>query len=122
MIRLYFQMVEVKTWFSFDTEYSACSVEGKGDLIATGTYQVVKVNEEESLLTVLCDIKYKKAPWGLVKSFIEKNCWAGIEEHYEALTAGPGKLCTHPYTRYYSRAGERNRQQNRSRAGQGYGG
>ena len=46
MIRLYFQMVEVKTWFSFDTEYSACSVEAKGDLIATGTYQVVKVNEE----------------------------------------------------------------------------
>ena len=39
-------MVEVRTWFSFDTEYSACSVEAKGDLIATGTYQVVKVDEE----------------------------------------------------------------------------
>ena len=38
-----------------------------------------KVGEGESLLTVLCDIKYKKTPWGLVKSFIEKNCWAGIE-------------------------------------------
>ena len=51
-------------------------------------------------MTVLCDIKYKKTPWGLVKSFIEKNCWAGIEvlcdgfcyvtqnlsqEHYVAL-------------------------------------
>ena len=39
----------------------------------------MKVGEGESLLTVLCDIKYKKTPWGLVKSFIEKNCWAGIE-------------------------------------------
>ena len=39
-------MVEVRTWFSFDTEYSACSVEAKGDLIATGTYQVVKVKEK----------------------------------------------------------------------------
>ena len=43
---LYFQMAEVRTWSSFDTEYSACSVEVKGDLIATGTYQVVKVNDE----------------------------------------------------------------------------
>jgi len=48
-------------------------------------YCIVKVGEGESLLTVLCDIKYKKAPWGLVRSFIEKNCWAGIEEHYQAL-------------------------------------
>ena len=47
-MRLYFQiMVEVRTWFSFDTEYSACSVEAKGSLVATGTYQVVKVNEEK---------------------------------------------------------------------------
>merc|ERR1712173_342236 len=48
-------------------------------------YCIVKVSETESFLTVLCDIKYKKSPWGLVKSFIEKNCWAGIEEHYVAL-------------------------------------
>lgn len=48
-------------------------------------YCIVKVGEGESLLTVLCDIQYKKTPWGLVKSFIEKNCWAGIEEHYVAL-------------------------------------
>ena len=41
----YFQMGEVSTIYSFDTEYSACSVEAKGDLIATGTYQVVKAEE-----------------------------------------------------------------------------
>lgn len=49
-------------------------------------YCIVKVSETESFLTVLCDIKYKKSPWGLVKTFIEKNCWAGIDEHYTALT------------------------------------
>ena len=38
-----------------------------------------QVGDSESLLTVLCDIKYRKTPWGLVKTFIEKNCWAGIE-------------------------------------------
>jgi len=50
-------------------------------------YIICKVGEGESLLTVLCDIKYKKPPWGLVKTFIEKNCWAGIQEHYTALAA-----------------------------------
>ena len=51
-------------------------------------YCLVKVSDSESFLTVLCDIKYKKTPWGLVKSFIEKNCWAGIDEHYTALSNG----------------------------------
>jgi hypothetical protein len=45
------------------------------------------VNENESRLTVLCDIKYKKSPWGIIKSFIDKNVWAGIDEHFTALSA-----------------------------------
>ena len=56
----------------------------------------VKVGEGESLLTVLCDIKYKKTPWGLVKSFIEKNCWAGIEVQetmFEYAKLFAGALC-----------------------------
>ena len=57
---------------------------------------VMKVGEGESLLTVLCDIKYKKTPWGLVKSFIEKNCWAGIEVQetmFEYAKLFAGALC-----------------------------
>ena len=94
--------------YNVDVETTNADIPYADTFFVATHFCVVKVNEEESLLTVLCDIKYKKAPWGLVKSFIEKNCWAGIEEHYEALTAGAGKLCGLPYTRYYSRAGERN--------------
>ena len=32
----------------------------------------IQATEEESRLTVLCNIKYRKTPWALVKSFIEK--------------------------------------------------
>jgi len=46
---------------------------------------IVKVNDGETRLTVVSDIKYRKAPWGIVKSFLEKNCWAGLEDHYLAL-------------------------------------
>ena len=30
----------LETWHTVDTEYSACSVEVQGQLLATGTYQV----------------------------------------------------------------------------------
>jgi len=50
-------------------------------------YCIVKVNENECRLTVLCDIKYKKSPWGIIKSFIDKNVWAGIDEHFTALSS-----------------------------------
>lgn len=39
----------------------------------------------ETLLAVYCQIKYRKSVWGFVKGFIEKNCWAGLEEFYMAL-------------------------------------
>jgi len=46
---------------------------------------IVKVSDSESRLTVVSEIKYRKTPWGIVKSFLEKNCWAGLEDHYLAL-------------------------------------
>ena len=36
---------------------------------------------------MISDIKYRKPPWGIVKSFLDKNCWAGLEDHYQALSA-----------------------------------
>lgn len=34
---------------------------------------------------VYTDVKYKKQPWGLVKSFITKNSWSGIEDYFRQL-------------------------------------
>ncbi|KAF3836533.1 hypothetical protein F7725_029091 [Dissostichus mawsoni] len=36
---------------------------------------------------VYTDVKYKKQPWGLVKSFITKNSWSGIEDYFRQLEA-----------------------------------
>ena len=33
----------LETWHTVDTEYSACSVEVEGQLLATGTYQVYNI-------------------------------------------------------------------------------
>lgn len=36
-------------------------------------------------LRVSAEVKYKKQPWGLVKSVIEKNTWGGIQENFKQL-------------------------------------
>lgn len=37
------------------------------------------------MFSVYAQIKYKKSVWGVVKSFIEKNTWAGLEDFFSAL-------------------------------------
>lgn len=37
------------------------------------------------MLSVHAQIKYKKSIWGVVKGFIEKNTWAGLEDFYGSL-------------------------------------
>lgn len=38
-----------------------------------------------SLSRIYTDVKYKKQPWGLVKSFITKNSWSGLEDYFKHL-------------------------------------
>lgn len=84
-------------------------------------YCIHKVSENQSSISVYGQIKYKKSVWGLVKGIfffyfkerrinpsscivtllflcvcfflgmIEKNCWQGLEEFFQALTRA---LCT----------------------------
>lgn len=34
---------------------------------------------------VSTELRYRKQPWGLVKGFIEKNFWSGLEENFRHL-------------------------------------
>lgn len=42
---------------------------------------------------VSAEVKYKKQPWGLVKSVIEKNTWGGIQENFKQLGKVFSSLC-----------------------------
>lgn len=47
------------------------------------------------MFSVHAQIKYSKSVWGLVKNFIEKNTWAGLEDFFSALIAALQKeYCT----------------------------
>lgn len=48
-------------------------------------YCLVKTIDDNTMLSVHAQIKYKKSIWGVVKGFIEKNAWAGLEDFYSAL-------------------------------------
>ncbi|XP_075762612.1 protein Aster-C isoform X3 [Pelodiscus sinensis] len=48
-------------------------------------YLIIRTANQECRLRVSSDVKYKKQPWGLIKSLIEKNTWGGIEENFKQL-------------------------------------
>uniref|UniRef100_A0A7N9AMV7 GRAM domain containing 1c n=1 Tax=Mastacembelus armatus TaxID=205130 RepID=A0A7N9AMV7_9TELE len=50
-------------------------------------YYIISTSKRKSRLRVYTDVKYKKHPWGLVKSFITKNSWSGIEDYFRQLEA-----------------------------------
>ncbi|XP_067402176.1 protein Aster-C [Emydura macquarii macquarii] len=48
-------------------------------------YSITRTANQKCRLRVSTDVKYKKQPWGLIKSLIEKNTWGGIEENFKQL-------------------------------------
>nr|XP_040022808.1 protein Aster-C [Gasterosteus aculeatus aculeatus]XP_040022809.1 protein Aster-C [Gasterosteus aculeatus aculeatus] len=50
-------------------------------------YYIISNSKRKCRLRVYTDVKYNKQPWGLVKSFITKNSWSGVEDNFRQLEA-----------------------------------
>lgn len=50
-------------------------------------YCIISNSKHKCRLRIYTDVIYKKQPWGLVKSFITKNSWSGIEDYFKHLEA-----------------------------------
>ncbi|XP_033865079.3 protein Aster-C [Acipenser ruthenus] len=48
-------------------------------------YCIIRTSKHKCRLRVSTDVKYKKQPWGLIRSFIEKNSWSGLENYFRHL-------------------------------------
>ncbi|OAD57404.1 GRAM domain-containing protein 1B [Eufriesea mexicana] len=48
-------------------------------------YCITSISENETNIAIYGQIKYKKNVWAFVKSVIEKNCWAGLDEYFTSL-------------------------------------
>ncbi|PNJ63990.1 GRAMD1C isoform 2 [Pongo abelii] len=48
-------------------------------------YCIIRSSKQKCRLRVSTDLKYRKQPWGLVKSLIEKNSWGSLEDYFKHL-------------------------------------
>ncbi|CAG0899981.1 unnamed protein product [Darwinula stevensoni] len=48
---------------------------------------ITRISASQSSLLLFGQVKYRKSIWGLIKNFIEKNTYAGMEEHYAQLAS-----------------------------------
>ncbi|KAL7029056.1 hypothetical protein ACKWTF_006077 [Chironomus riparius] len=49
-------------------------------------YCMKRTFDDATVMSVHAQIKYKKSVWGVVKGFIEKNTWIGLEDFYDSLS------------------------------------
>ncbi|KAM4863960.1 protein Aster-C [Urocitellus parryii] len=84
-------------------------------------YCIIPSSKQKCRLRVSTDLKYRKQPWGLVKSLIEKNSWSSLEQYFKQLESDllmeesslnqsiedPGKLsCLRRRRRTFNRTAE----------------
>ncbi|XP_045142125.1 protein Aster-C isoform X2 [Echinops telfairi] len=48
-------------------------------------YCILRSSKQRCRLRVSTDVRYRKQPWGLVKSLIEKNSWSSLENYFKQL-------------------------------------
>ncbi|XP_072821101.1 protein Aster-C isoform X1 [Vicugna pacos] len=48
-------------------------------------YCIIRSSKQKCRLRVSTDVKYKKQPWAIVKSLIEKNTWSSLADYFKQL-------------------------------------
>lgn len=55
-------------------------------------YVLTRVAKNKCRLRVSTELRYRKQPWGLVKGFIERNFWSGLDEYFRHLELELSKM------------------------------
>lgn len=71
--------------YSVDITSTNAGIPYADSFYVTMHYCLSRTVDDHTVFSVHAQIKYKKSVWGVVKGFIEKNTWAGLEEFYSAL-------------------------------------
>lgn len=72
--------------YIIDIEVANAGIPYADSFYVTSHFFLTRITDNESRMSVIATIKYKKTVWGLVKTFIEKNTWSGLEDFYTNLT------------------------------------
>ncbi|XP_061453987.1 protein Aster-A isoform X1 [Rhineura floridana] len=87
-------VVETQTLFRASSKSGGCVVDS--EVITQGIpyqdyfytvqrYCITAMAKSKARLRVSSEIRYRKQPWNLVKTLIEKNTWSGVEEYFQHL-------------------------------------
>ncbi|KAI1903349.1 hypothetical protein AGOR_G00026280 [Albula goreensis] len=77
--------------YIIDAEVIAHDVPYHDYFYTLNRYMLTRVAKNKSRLRVSTELRYRKQPWGLVKGFIERNFWSGLDEYFRHLVLELGK-------------------------------
>ncbi|TRY93776.1 hypothetical protein DNTS_001730 [Danionella cerebrum] len=72
-------------YYMIDSEVYTHDVPYHDYFYTQNRYCIIRNSKHKCRLRIYTDVKYKKHPWGLVKSFISKNSWSGLEDYFRHL-------------------------------------
>ncbi|KAG8143320.1 putative GRAM domain-containing protein [Naja naja] len=75
-----------------DTEVVTQGIPYQDYFYVVHRYCITKVAKSKARLRVSSEIRYRKQPWSLVKTLIEKNAWGGVEEFFQHLGSLTSRL------------------------------
>uniref|UniRef100_A0A667X0Y2 GRAM domain containing 1B n=1 Tax=Myripristis murdjan TaxID=586833 RepID=A0A667X0Y2_9TELE len=78
--------------YIIDAEVIAHDVPYHDYFYTLNRYMLTRVAKNKCRLRVSTELRYRKQPWGLVKGFIERNFWSGLDEYFRHLELELGKL------------------------------
>ncbi|KAJ8280753.1 hypothetical protein GJAV_G00058600, partial [Gymnothorax javanicus] len=78
--------------YIIDAEVIAHDVPYHDYFYTLNRYMLTRVAKNKCRLRVSTELRYRKQPWGLVRGFIEKNFWSGMDENFRHLEMELSKL------------------------------
>ncbi|XP_056415918.1 protein Aster-C isoform X2 [Hyla sarda] len=72
-------------YYSVETEVYTHDVPYHDYFYTVNKYCISRTSKHKCRLWVCTDVKYKKQPWGLIKTFIERNSWSGLEDYFKQM-------------------------------------
>ncbi|XP_074528202.1 protein Aster-B-like [Halichoeres trimaculatus] len=78
--------------YTIDAEVIAHDVPYHDYFYTLNRYSLTRVAKNKCRLRVSTELRYRKQPWGLVRSFIERNFWSGLDEYFGHLELELSKL------------------------------
>uniref|UniRef100_UPI00398F3D27 protein Aster-C n=1 Tax=Pristiophorus japonicus TaxID=55135 RepID=UPI00398F3D27 len=72
-------------YYQIDAEVITHDVPYHDYFYTLNRYCIIQTSKHKCRLRVSADVCYRKHPWSLVKSFIQKNSWNGLEDYFKHL-------------------------------------